>query len=339
MTRIFTDGAEMRDLLAFNSVTYPPQTTIESAFPAISPYYYRTSYILGQSMTVNIATNTEIYTRQRINFYGGITTDYYAVYIYSDGTVIASVRLKGGSLAWTGWSAGTELVTSTVIPVVNTWYLTELYFKLADAPNGRMVFYVDGNKILDFTGDTKIAAPVTFNKIIWGILAAGEVRHDDLAINDTAGAVDNSWCGDSVVVKITPSGSGTVNSFHNSGSTSGSSNYTYVDEYPSDSDTSYVYVSASSTGDKDQYRLSTFNGAGKTITRIYPEIRVKKTIGDSSTIDLGFLPNGGTDQLSGSQVIGVTYGRLVGTSASTNPVTGLAWTASDLNLLEYIIKK
>lgn len=340
MTRLFTDGAEMGDTLSFDSVTDPGELSILSTNSFASPYYYRinTTSVQGSKARVFIPTTTEIYTRQRIRL-DGLDADANVVAFYNSITLVARIGFKLGTFVWSSLSSTTVLEEALVAPLSSVWYETEVYFKLANAPNGRFVLYVDGNKVLDFTGDTMIAAPATFESIEWGMKGTGQISFDDLAINDTTGEVDNTWCGDGIVVKTYPSGSGIVNNFLNSGSTSGSSNYTYVDEFPSDGDTSYAYVSASSIGNKDQYRMSTFDGAGKTITRIYPEARIKKTRGDNSTIEIGYLPSGGTDQLSGSQVVGLDYARVVGTSASTNPVTGLAWTASDLNLLEYIIKK
>jgi len=58
----------------------------------------------------------------------------------------------------------------------------------------------------------------------------------------------------------------------------------------------------------------------------------------SDVVKLGYLPSGGTDQLSGSIALTTSYTRITGTSASANPVTGLPWTVDDINGLEYVIE-
>jgi len=333
MTRIFTDGAEMQDI-SFWDITLG--VSVASATPAISPYYYINN---AQQAYKNFAALSECYLRVRYRSNNVNNTSPAFPSFRLDATVVAALKFNATGHFQASVTTVGVVGTSLMVADNNTWYLIEVWFKEDNAPNGKFVVYVDGNLVIDYTGDTQPATATTFNNFYFDQNGGVQGMYDDLALNDTAGVVDNSWCGDGIVVKITPSGSGTVNNFLNSGSTSGSSNYTYVDEFPSDGDTSNVYVSASSTGDKDQYRMSTFDGAGKNILRIYPEARIRKTRGDSSTIELGYLPSGGTDQLSGSQTVGIAYSAVVGTSASANPVTGLAWTASDLNLLEYIIKK
>jgi hypothetical protein len=334
MTRIFTDGAEMRDMSFWSSIQ--GNIIVDSISPAISPYYY---YSDGSTNAYKVFTAiSEVYLRFRIKF-GGFDPNIRFPRLSSAGIVVAWLQTDAAFRLVASATTIGVLELSAFVINPNQWYLFEWWYKMADAPNGRCQVKVDGTSVIDYTGDTKPAAGVSFDTMHFYLAWINTLYLDDLAMNDTVGAVDNSWCGDGVVVKLTPSGSGTINNFLNSGSTSGSSNYTYVGEFPSDSDTSNVYVSASSTGYKDQYRMSTFDGAGKNILRIYPEARIRKTRGDSSTIELGYLPSGGTDQLSGSQTVGIAYSAVVGTSASANPVTGLAWTASDLNLLEYIIKK
>jgi hypothetical protein len=228
--------------------------------------------------------------------------------------------------------------TSVGVIILNSWCLLEVYFKEANAPNGRFVLSVDGNIVIDYTGDTQPAADTTFDNVYFRSASTNDSFDiDDLALNNTSGLMDNSWCGDGIVVKITPSGSGTVNNWSNSGSVSGSANYLYVDEYPSDT-TTYTYCSASSTGVKDKYAMSNLGGGIGSITRIFSEARIKKEVADSTTIKLGYLPNGGTDTMSGSVALYTTYAQAIGTSASANPVTGLAWTVADVNALEYVIE-
>jgi len=210
--------------------------------------------------------------------------------------------------------------------------------KIDDAPNGIFEVYINGINRINFTGDTKPGADTTVNNIQIHGLSNASTFYDDLALNDTTGVSDNSYCGDGHYVIMYPNGAGTTNDFSNSGSTAGSNNYTYGDDFPSDGDTTYVYSSSSSVGQQDQYTLSDY-ALGGVVKKIYAECRARKTTTDENYIKIGYLPNGGTDQLSGSIPLSTNYERHIGTSASANPITGLAWTTADLNALEYVIEK
>jgi|WetSurSiteA1Bulk_404760.scaffolds.fasta_scaffold00043_29 hypothetical protein len=331
MTRIFTDGAEMRDTLFWTGAS---SLTVQSSTPAFSTYYY---YGVEGTPYKYFTPLSEFYFRMR----------YRDTQITYGGRVMPCFRNGSTNIAWIGpngsypsanTSAG-RLVTSTVILNSNQWYLYEVYFKLADAPNGRFVLKVDGTIIIDYTGDTKPTSTSTIDNIYLAANGSGNLYCDDLALNDTDnsdGKNDNSWCGDGIITKITPSGSGTTNNWLNSGSVSGSANYLYVDEYPSDSDTTYVYCSGSNTGFQDQYEMSDISLAGKTITRIYSESRAKKTLAETVGLKIGYLPAGGTDQLSGSSTLTLSYARIVGTDACINPVTSASWVESDISALEYV---
>jgi hypothetical protein len=334
MTRIFTDGAEMGDVLAWTSATGAWTVATSSPTPRTGNYYYKASNSGDLIKSVN--NLTEVYVRHATQLSAFQTSEKFPVF-----------RKGATDLAWlaidsenhfAAYSSVGLLEDSNFLFSLNRWYLIEVYFKLDDAPNGRFIVYVDGIKIIDFTGDTLTTANTTFDYVVWR-RSNGTHCLDDIAINDTNGIDDNSWCGDGHVVKITPSGSSTTNNWLNSGSVSGSANYLYVDDFPNDSDTSYIYASGSSAGVRDQYAMSSFDGTNKSITRIYSESRVRKTQAVESTkVKTGYLPSGGTVQLSGSSALLLDYSRIVGDEAIVNPVTDSPWTEDDINELEYAIE-
>ncbi len=335
MTRLFTDGAEMADILFWDPSAATVTAANTSPTPFASAYYYKGTDTLTAK---TFSATSELYFRNRFYATAWGNASLTAPKFCSDANILLTVTPDAaGHIVLNGPSS--ILVDSGISMPINQWCLIEYYIKIADNPNGRFILRLDNTNIIDYTGDTLLTVYTTVNRIVYGYAASHSIHVDDLALNDTDnsdGKNDNSWCGDGIVVKITPSGSGTTNSWLNSGSVSGSANYLYVDEYPKDDDTTYVYASGSNTGLQDQYAMSAFAGTGKTILRIYAESRAKKTAADGSVIKIGYFPSGGTDQLSGSIALTTSYARIIGTSASANPVTGVAWTESDINALEYV---
>jgi hypothetical protein len=229
------------------------------------------------------------------------------------------------------------LETSTLVMVVDTWYLIEIYFKEANAPNGRFVVYVDGNKIIDYTGDTQPAATTTFDNIIFDKTSTTHVSVDDLALNDTAGAVDNSWCGDGVVVKVEPDGNGTHNNWHGSDADD-VDNYQMCQEFPKDDDTTYVYHDNTS-GVQQQFAMSHLSFTGYTILRIYAEARARKTAAVAMTLKLGQLAAGGADVVSAGRALYTgAYNRVVGDDSFVNPVDTNPWEEADIDAIEFVVQ-
>lgn len=332
MTRLFTDGAEMGDILFWTSGN--PAVTTSNV--RSGTYAYRTSVNDGGGIKY-FTSASEVYFRlgsyydagsDNLNMCGlkNNSTEIFKIYANFDGFLNVYI---GASLKATG----------THYYFHQTYYLIEAYLKIHTS--GIIQVKMDGVLDINFSGDTTGAGGSVNN--FWfnsGAHLGYYPYHyvDDLALNDASGSYDNSWCGDGHIEKIIPNGAGTVNEFSNSGSTAGSNNYTYVDDFPSDSDTSYVYASGSSTGNQDRYAMSAFSGTGKTITRVYSEARIRKTIADDTNIRIGYVPNGGSEVFSGSVTLTIAYDDIVGTSGSTNPVTGLAWTTDDVNALEYVVE-
>jgi hypothetical protein len=339
MTRIFTDGAEMRDLLFLDSYTASVKVTDNDPAPAYSAYCYSIQGSYSNALKLVSATS-ECYLRERI------WSDY-----YSDNVTLAGFRTGSSSLltitndssghiqAKRGGESGTTLATSTLSLTAEQWYLLEIYIKLDDTV-GRAVVYVDGVLAIDYTGDTT-AGGTTFDNIYWKpwtyLANAGVLGLDDLALNDTTGGVDDSWCGDGIIIKVTPDGNGTDNDWHGSDGDD-VDNFEMVDEYPKDDDTTYVYNEGADSGTQDQYTLSDYDGTGKVITRIYPEARVRKTSATAHTVKLGILASGGADEMSAAKNLYTAYTRIVGDEHTVNPVDSNPWEEADIDALEFIVE-
>jgi hypothetical protein len=329
MARVFTEGAEMGDTLFWDVVTAAQvhtaqkrtgsysyggntgNTVLQKNITAISEFYYR--YAIYESAFNDIV----LYFRNSTTIHAGITTN----------SSNNKVYLQAGG------SAGVASSTHSIL--TNTWNLFEVYVKVADSPNGRVTIKINGVTEIDYTGDVKNGASTTVDNIYYNENGATWYI-DDLALNDTTGGVDDSWCGDGHIVKLAPDGNGATSDWDGSDGNS-TDNYLLVDEVPSDGDTTYVSTSTSS--EQDQYSLSAFDGTGKVISRIYVEARAKKTTTDADTLKLGVLPSGGSDEMSSALNLSTNYSRIVGPDMTVNPDDSAAWEDADLDALELVIEK
>jgi len=336
MTRIFTEGAEMNDMLFFDE-NYSSSDVISSTKRS-GEYAYHIG-AAGYLAKYFSPALSECYFRQGFYFPSRYEDRHFCTFRYNGTNLLRLTHDAVGH--WVVRNDSSVLEDSGVLSSTSGWVLIEIHY-LVDNSNGIFTVKIDGVQIINYIGDTQPSTESTFNNIYWAGGYGGAINEnlyfDDFALNDTNGVADNSWCGDGCIIKITPSGSSaTTNDWLNSGSVSGSANYLYVDEYPSDGDTTYVYASGSDVGLQTQFAMSNETFTGKTILRIYPEARARKTTGELDTIKIGFLADGGTDVMSGSANLSIgAYTRIVGDETKVNPVTSASWTENDINSLEFV---
>lgn len=334
MTRVFTDGAEMRDTLFWNSAA---GMTVVSANPVpfASAYCYKLSG-LYVSTSKYFSAIDECYLRARLymeSYGGGLP-----VFRYGENNLAYMTIDSSGHPAVVIGGATVETATETI--TYSQWYLFEIHYKLADA-GGRFEVKMDGVQILDYTGDTKPSTETTFDNISYQpayfLGQSVTIAIDDLAMNDVNGASDNSWCGDGIVIKVIPDGNGAHNDWHGSDGDS-ADNYLLVQEYPHDGNTTYVYHDGAESGVQDQYTLSDYDGASKTIQRIYPEARARKTAAAAHTLKLGTLASGGTDYMSDGINLTTNFARAVGKDQVVNPVDSNPWEEADIDALQLVLE-
>lgn len=334
MARILTDGAEMNDTLFWTS---PGSLTIkyDTPDPVDGDYYYRLG---GGSTCSKLFPETgEIYTRLRIYLNNkDIRDGYFGVDNTTDWTNnVVSLNVNSGGEFIINICNAVQ-VNTHFSPNTGQWYLVELYCKVAESPNGHVTLKIDGTQIADWSGDSRGYTTDTYNRLTFS--AYSVIYLDDIAMNDTTGGVDDSWCGDGSVVKVTPDGNGAHNNWHGS-DLDDVDNYLLVDEYGHDGDTTYVYHDASASGTQDQYAMSDYSGAGYTITRVYAEARARLSAASDKQIKLGILPNGSTDQMSsGISLPAGAYARVVGNEYLVNPADAGAWEETDIDALEGVIE-
>lgn len=207
--------------------------------------------------------------------------------------------------------------------LTGTWHLIEAYIKIHDTV-GRFVIKVDGITEVDFTGDTKPGADTAINNFYF-VRKTSYFCVDSVAINDTTGAEDNSWIGNTVVIALRPNAdSGSQQWIGQDGDSS--NNYLHVDEGASDGDTTYVQTNTS--GYKDLYDVSALSlPANCTIKRVYVQAIAVDKSASAAQIKLNLKP-GSTDRTTTITLQG-NYKTYVGTEYLSNPDDSTPWEATD----------
>jgi len=331
MTRIVTDGAEMGDLTIFNG-GFTASVTNTTSNPSSGSRCYR---FVNPSGTISVPSNSEYFVRTRIRP-DSIGVNNLQVLIWRNGTTTLGniiVNTANNMVVTVTGSSG----SSAVAGVPSAQYsLFETHVKIANT-GGVIECAIDGVPIFGFTGDTQPASLTTIDNFQWGAAGTIPFYMDDIAINDTAGLNDNTWCGDGRVLLMTPDADGDTIELTRGGTDSGA-NWSQVDEIPPNNDTDYVYSTGS--GQYDLYQFTSGSlivPADSTIARVWVEARSRETAADGDSIQLG-IKSGGTENWSSDIAVTTAYNRYVGTDMLVNPVSATTWTISDLDALQAGVK-
>lgn len=330
MARLITEGAESGNVAFWtyvNGVTASATSPFSGAYsytvggsssrgykslsPALDSFYYKFRFSTTGLTTIGTSF---------LQFYGGGSAHLQFCFDPSG-------FMKAG-LGTTVFATGTKPVTT------NTVYVLEFYVYIHDTA-GRCIVKIDGVTDIDYTGDTKNGSATTVDTIQHNGSSAFTAKFDDICLNDTTGsAPDNTWIGDSRIMRLAPNGNGSLNELTGSDGNS-TDNYALVDEVPHNSDTDYVFGSVS--GDQDRYALADFDGTDKVILRVQPICVARNTVANGDQIKIGIRTNS-TNYLSAAKSLGESYAVVQGDEYLTNPNTAAAWADSDLDGLELVLE-
>lgn len=174
--------------------TFSNVVAVKTLSSALSELYFRTWFKHGITET-NSDTNDVIWLET-----SGTTR---LIGIFSNGLESFSVKVNiGGSYASVG---------NFVIPA-NTWAKLEIYLKV-DSSTGAYEVRLNNASIYSDTGVNTGSTAVALIKMGCGASSGTNVTkydlfYDDIAINDTTGAKNNTWCGDGTIVGLKPKASG-----------------------------------------------------------------------------------------------------------------------------------
>ena len=307
MSRIWMSGLEAGHLDVFDSLESTPTVTNAQARTGVYSLYFSTS--AKGVLSALPASIAEIYGRFAVRvdtYHSGART--LLTFFDSGGDEQISLVILGGAgllQALRGTlSGGTILGEGGVLPL-SRWHCVEIYVKVDNAA-GVVQVKIDGTQVINFAGDTQNTGNANVRSFGLGAcqpLSAGlETYIDDIAFNDVAGGVNDSWIGRGGISAIFPTGAGAstdLDLFPNTGE----ANWEDVDEVPPDDDTSYVFDEL--VDDHDSYAASDLANAG-TVSAVQWLARARSDFAGAPEI-ARILRIGGVDYQGADIAIDVGY--------------------------------
>lgn len=236
-------------------------------------------------------------------------------------------RFKASGIITAYRGVSTKIDEGTHALSINTTYLIEVHFKIADA-GGRIEVKVNNISDIDYTGDTKPGADTQFDKVRLGTgpyaLFTTYAYFDNFIMDDAA------WIGDTKIQKILPTGAGTTTGW----TPSAGANYACVDERPaSDAD----YVSINSNDVVDTYAAGDMAGSISSVKCVQVQSRTESDGAPTPTNLKLAVRSGGTDYFSGDKAVPASPAGLCNLW-ELNPNGSVAWTETTVNAAEVGIK-
>ena len=324
MTRVWSEGFEMKDMVGYAQTYCYADGTPRSGAASMRCLG---GFLTTASLTKNITAVSELYFRFATHMGGRETT----LYFINGGTTLCTIVITRNNLISISCNGLTDTGTHTIL--AGYWYLIEVHIKI-DNTVGVVEVKVDGLDDCDVSGDTEGAASTITSLYLttaYSSAAPGGTNYfDDIALNDTAGGVDDSWCGDGRIIVIKPNGDTATLDLTPSAAVG---HYTLVDEVPADGDT--TYVEGSVDDEEDIYDLEACGLGDVIIARIWTEARVKDTASSGKSVALITLASGGAEVSGGDVALTGTYTtKVLGTEELVNPVDSAAWEVADIDALQ-----
>lgn len=220
--------------------------------------------------------------------------------LYSGATLVARILKPAGFGNISAYAGETLLSTTARAFTGGTTFLVEWYYKIADS-GGRCVVKVDGIIWMDFTGDTNVAAPTTFNSLQVGTdsLSDADAHYDNIILDDA------NWIGKRNIASNIANGAGATTQL----TPSTGANYSCVDEVPP---SATDYVSGNTNDLVDTYSVAAIPGTVAYITAFQVQANVVKTgTPTPQNVQLA-LRSGGTNYFSTSKAVPTTAAIVAG---------------------------
>lgn len=325
MARLFTTGAEAGTTAVFTTINSAAVSTAQKRTGAYS-FFLDGAYWAAWTFPASI---TEFYMRFGVYF----TTfanraGFLAVYDSGGATQVSlEVNVVNGLIIANLSEHDLVLGTGTHPLSLNQWYCIEVYVKIANDATGRVTVKVDGASDIAYQGDTQNSGLTNARSIRLGCIHTNWypiLYVDDIAINDTAGAVNNSWIGRGGVYVDVVTAAGTYTDLHPSTGNA----WDCINEVPP-ADGDYVYDGV--VDQKSTYALSTITPTTGDIACINVILRANMASGAGNIARI--IRSNGTDS-QGSDVGLDATAKTIAEIIETDPSGGGAWTIARVNALE-----
>ena len=234
------------------------------------------------------------------------------------------------------WTAGawSTVAAGTIRIPTNAWACIEMWLFLDNA--GDCEVKINGVLDIDFNGDTLgDQTPASIREVFLGsdsISSYGvqTAYFDDFALNDTAGAVNNSWIGRGGIVALVPTADSAIK---DEWTASAGNKWAAVDDIPANDDTDYVYESV-----VDEIQLFTLsdNSAPGAVQAIDVWTRAKLAAAGAGSVAIDIYTSGG-HAVSGDFALDTSY-VYKNFIWETDTVGAHAWDDAHLDALEAGVK-
>lgn len=315
---------------AGKTITFPTSTSTTSRMSILHGVPASPSLYIGAAMKLGCVSMT--YTPLSCAF--GIYTDSGTMpQVYMRRTSANGLQVYRGNPATADNSnpQGTLLASSIPGIVDYAWHYYEMYVMI-HATAGRVTVKVDGNTVIDFTGNTKNTGTSTnidgimFSGGVWSSDRAGMTTIDDFYVCDGTGTTNNTFLGDVRVQTLMPDGAGSSTQLAPTGSTT---NWQNVAEVPYNATT---YNSSAAVGERDMYTLGNVAANTSTIFGVQSVAHMLKTGAGTANARVA-IKSGATLSYDTTRSLG-TSDFVYTQVRETDPNTSTGWTPAGVNGIE-----
>jgi hypothetical protein len=247
------------------------------------------------------------------------------------GTTQFGLGLNGSNQISVNAGGAALAVSASNVWAVGAWYFIQGRVSIANA-GGRIEIWLQGQKVIDFTGDTQNTANAYVNQ--WQMTRNNNLTiQTNLILYDETGDAPTTRTPETRIYADLPTGAGDTTGW----TPLSGSNWQMVDEQPNDGDTSYNAAAAATTDDLYGYPGATVPG-GSIVYAVAAEMDCRKD--DAGTNDLDTLVRtGGTTYAHGSTFALTASYQRYRTIWTQNPNTVAAWTPAEANAAQVGVRR
>ncbi|HEY1292923.1 MAG TPA: hypothetical protein VGJ60_07590 [Chloroflexota bacterium] len=288
--------------------------------------------------TFNFGARTEVWVRWAAQFrspqLAGGTEWMVARLRDSGGTAVACLtysRVDGFIRARQGGATNTTLLGTSQSAPLLVWHTLEWRHQMTSLTQGITELWVNGSQQISFSGDNSAGTLLNVAQLdlgVWGSTRYWWHAVDDLAINDTTGAINNGRPGDGRVVLLTPNAVGSSTTWLRLSGPDSGANWSQVDDNPM---AMTDYVESFTIGDRDLYAVAD-------LPAITTSVNAVDNLVLAQAVDVGAslaptIKSGTTINEAAASAL-TTTPAYVRTQYETDPNTSAAWTPAAVNAAE-----